>query len=1510
MGDQRMNENKKTDDTSFFKIDPATVPEPSLEDAKFFGENPEVTMKTVTTKPTAPDDQPDKHNSDEVTSASKPQKDEPWERPSPMAHDHHYKSWMAFIGLALIAIAFYRPVKVFVHKWIYKAPVSTEERKSTEFIALAYYGVEESPAPGSSSVSTAMFKEQMKLLKSGGYNPITLKDVRDFYKLGTLLPNKAVLLTFEQAKRGTYNQVRDVLQSYKWPAVMGVNTLAVRSMNPETLLWHYLREMHDLSFWELAAESYLGFTEIETAPNDATATFFTSPKWIVSENRYEMPAEFEKRIRDDHEAVIDEFMREVKDKPLAFFFPLGNYGQYDERARVIRSVNLRQVEKNYDLGFSIGMLALNSNNSDPRRLNRLLVDPSWSPNAFISMVDSFWPRSWSEETKTAITYTSGSWLADWGEVYSRGNTLILNAIPSLDEIDDLKTGISSGTTGAKAWLIGSDTFKDGHVSMLFNMRRGRFGIYLRATNQGEYIFIIIDERGNISARQKLSDVDELILASDVMDTDVSVSHNITVHLRDRLLFVQLDGKILFGGRIILRGEPRPGLIGASIWDSLTGVAATEIISTRIRGRRDAVVSWSQETGRTGSYLNKWLIENAFRFAIISPPWIEIISTGTIAASEWDLPAVALVATSNGARVFPAIKVQDVEALMRIAETTLSDKAKELGVDGIFIDASSCDETKMPALVSWLTRINESLREGGMGLMLQLPTGFVKLSSSINIIKIIPGVILVGDNLEAFKLPANRALPIVFVPPSDFNQTLNYYYQVANILTEYNDISGEAQNEELRQKGFEAFAAEAYDDAIREWALWAKKDPENAEPLSLIGDALLKKDEKAKASEFYAACLEKNPGQVNLAIRQSQLLFDMGKIDEATKLMDVYARTFPDNAEICIAQARWLGKSRRRSDARDLMLGLVESQPKNVEARLVLQNYLDEPTNRYDNMHQLLDLAKSSESSLYGFAQEIISSELLTVPEATIFFPFIRNIAESGPNARTQAIYDQLLPLTNSVVEDFTKSYLSDAWIPWNGLHSPASGKYELHASPSVSEAFLRLKKSELMRDGRLSVMIDESVGSFWLYARRSSRSMLRFGYDNDGYIRMQTWFDGQIRSAESQPWLRPPGIITLSLEIRGDGAMGFENERALFPTRIKIPRETCYGWWSIAPYSPNLGSAKASILTIEVSPLPSGLALLPMLDSEKIPAVLETLRQNVRDISILAPVAIKQRPNGSMSTEPEIDLGPYKMFCAFHRLRLIPIVEVPYFAMVKPSLLTEVINKNNLEGIILRVTSMPPESWFEELERALEQTAGSLMVVQSIEPLWPNIREKVPLDARDEYLRLKALDKVQIREIQLGNLILPPIQDTWMIPPHPLQEWVAQSTEEKREGIATRLIIVPLTGSVEPDDLKAVQDEAEAIALKNRKETEISFALPPAASTLRVDDGVTNILENALSLTNESEKIPVTLPLTSVVSSVTNTDATKKPPRLPAPPVSVITNPLPKPDKEEQSPLWKLLEEK
>ncbi len=1417
---------------------------------------------------------------------------ETWERPEPVERDRHVKAWMLFLGIVLLLVAFFQPLKIRVRKAFFKPPATSPVRTSSAFVALAYNGVEEAPPPGSPNVSTDMFKEQMRMLAEGGYNPVTLEDVRAFYKEGKLLPHKAVLITFEQAKRGTYNAVREILQARRWPAVMGVNTLAVTSMNQETLVWHHLREMKALGFWDLAAESALGFSAIETAPYDAAATFFTSPMWLPGENRYETREEFEKRVAGDHASVIADFEAETQSRPVAFFFPLGNYGQYDERAQTVRAVNLRQVEKHYDLGFVVGMLALNTESSDPRRLNRLLVNPSWSPNAFISMVDAFWPRPWSDAEGRSATYNASAWLGDWGEVVSRNDVLILKAVQPLDALDE---GASAGgTTGAKAWLIGSDTFKDGTVSFLFNMRHGRFGVYLRSTNRGEYVFVGIDERGYVSARQKLQDVDELILGMDTLATDVSTSHNLAVTLRDNLMFVHVDGKLMFGGRVLLRGTSHSGLVGASVWDALVGVASTEIIATRISGRRDAIVTWSPASGRNIAHLNGWLAANAHRFAILAPPWIDIAATGPAVKSEWDVPSIALLASSNAARILPRLRIVNPDALLRISETDIAAKLRQRGAAGVFIDAAEADQTRMPQIVAWLTRLNDLLVRDGLALALRLPPGSEKLATSINIAQILAGVTLAGDNLDAFNLPADRSMPLVSVPDSEANATVQYYYQVANVLAEAGESSEEARNEDLRQSGFEAFAAADYAAAAAVWSQWSARDPENPEPLSLMGDAFLRNGDKAKAAEQYAASLAKNPGQINLAVRYTSLLFEMGRAEESNKLLDTYARTFPGHPEIAIAQARRLADSRRRDEAREIMTNLVEADPQNIEARLVLQNFLDEPAARYANMHQLLAVGGASQSHLFGLAQDIVASELLTIPESTIFFPFIRDTAVNGPNMRTQAIYESLLPMTNAVVEDFAVSPLSDAWTPWNGLYASFSGKYELNASASVSEAFLRLKKSELLRDGVITVTIDESAGAFWLYARRSSRAMLRFGYDNDGFIRLQTWYDGRLRTNESQPWLRPPGKITLSLEVRGDGAMGFQNGRPMFNTRIRIPREVCYGWWSIAPYSPNLGSAKASILGIEFAPLPSGIALIPPLPLADIPPVQEILRQQVRDLSAVAPVAFIQHPNGSVPTTPDIDLAPYKLFCSFHRLRLMPVVELPYFSIVKPAILADIIRNHHFEGIVVRVTSMPPKNWFAEMATELETTPGNLIVVQSTQPLWPpELDTTKPTTPEEEFVRLRGLADVQVVEIPRGNLLFPPIRDTWSLSALPAQEWAAWSSSDKRADIAPHLVVAPSRGLVPEANLESVR--AQGVD---------AFAKRPSPIGL---EPVTNAAPDAVNLAtngnwpevafrSKNDRRPAPPAATNAVPSL---DA---PPLAPAPTAPAATNAVPSLDAPPPAP--------
>ncbi|MDD4018623.1 MAG: polysaccharide deacetylase family protein [Kiritimatiellae bacterium] len=781
-----------------------------------------------------------------------------WERPVAMAKDRNVRAWLIFLGLICFGVALWTPLRAWYYRYGYSKTEAAVVRDADTFVTLAYYGVNSEAVAGSQDISKEAFAGHLRLLKERGYTPIGLEDVRAFYKEGKLLPRKAVLMTFEQSRKSTYFEIRDLLHMYKWKAVMGVVTDPIHKKDAQVLLWPYLRDMLTMGSWELAAQSEKGFSFIETSPAGRTGPFFAMPQWLATQNRYELPEEFNARIGADHERVLDEFQRETGNKPAAFFFPYGDYGQYEERANVVRITNLQQVGKHYELGFILGQLALNTRASDPRRLNRLLVNPAWTPEMFINKLETFWPLDMLREAYNN-RFSVNRWIGEWGNMSVRDEELVLRAIPPENPVMTLRQAPLSSTTGAKAWLAGSDTFEDGYLSIRFQHKRGRFGAYLRSTPIGGHIYFSLDDAGKVTIRQKLPDVDELILASDALEGENEANHELLICLRGNLLFARLDGRTLFGGRVLLRGESSPGLIAAGVWDPVPGVAEAMVVETRLVGRRDALVTWKPDIARDVGYLTKWLNEHGYQFTVLAPPWLDIFENAPITFPLWDKKALSLLAQTNNLRIMPHVQVRDPALLLKVSAEEVVARAQEHDVQGLYVDTSSCTHEQITPLVTWLIKLNEALREKHMQLALKLPLSIETLPSAGNILKLLPGVQLAGDfKHPPFDLKLSDVLGVTQVMPPAGDETLTLYYQLSNMLSVYNDISPEARYEELRQKGFDAFTAGEYKKAVEAWEAWFKQDSRSAVAMSLIGDAWLRLNEPEKALEAFSQSLDINP----------------------------------------------------------------------------------------------------------------------------------------------------------------------------------------------------------------------------------------------------------------------------------------------------------------------------------------------------------------------------------------------------------------------------------------------------------------------------------------------------------------------------------------------------------------------------------------------------------------------------------------------------------------------------
>ena len=102
---------------------------------------------------------------------------------------------------------------------------------------LMYHKVNDLPE-NPTTVAVDRFEEQLVRLAELGYNVVDLDAVLDHYGLGTPLPEKAVLITFDDGYRDTLENALPALQKCGYPAVIFV---PVAYMEDETPLPHEAR---------------------------------------------------------------------------------------------------------------------------------------------------------------------------------------------------------------------------------------------------------------------------------------------------------------------------------------------------------------------------------------------------------------------------------------------------------------------------------------------------------------------------------------------------------------------------------------------------------------------------------------------------------------------------------------------------------------------------------------------------------------------------------------------------------------------------------------------------------------------------------------------------------------------------------------------------------------------------------------------------------------------------------------------------------------------------------------------------------------------------------------------------------------------------------------------------------------------------------------------------------------------------------------------------------------------
>jgi peptidoglycan/xylan/chitin deacetylase (PgdA/CDA1 family) len=105
---------------------------------------------------------------------------------------------------------------------------------------LTYYGFSEDKT-GELRVLKTAFEEQMRFLKENGYCVITLDKLVDFLNFNDQIPDKSVVITFDDGWRSFYDFAFPVLKDYGFPATLFVYPDFIG--NKEALSWGQITEL-------------------------------------------------------------------------------------------------------------------------------------------------------------------------------------------------------------------------------------------------------------------------------------------------------------------------------------------------------------------------------------------------------------------------------------------------------------------------------------------------------------------------------------------------------------------------------------------------------------------------------------------------------------------------------------------------------------------------------------------------------------------------------------------------------------------------------------------------------------------------------------------------------------------------------------------------------------------------------------------------------------------------------------------------------------------------------------------------------------------------------------------------------------------------------------------------------------------------------------------------------------------------------------------------------------------
>lgn len=208
-----------------------------------------------------------------------------------------------------------------------------------QFIVINYHDIipEEERVPPFDRVAVcqAHLEQHFAWLKKAGYQVVSYEAILQASRGGPVLPDKAVLLTFDDGYESFYRRVFPLLKRYHYPATVALvgSWMANapdsgRPRDKALLSWPQVRELIQSGLVEVASHSYDLHRGVPSNPQGNEQAAATTHLYDADLRQYEDDEEYRQRIQSAMAKSADFIWQQAGTRPRLMVWPFGEYNAW------------------------------------------------------------------------------------------------------------------------------------------------------------------------------------------------------------------------------------------------------------------------------------------------------------------------------------------------------------------------------------------------------------------------------------------------------------------------------------------------------------------------------------------------------------------------------------------------------------------------------------------------------------------------------------------------------------------------------------------------------------------------------------------------------------------------------------------------------------------------------------------------------------------------------------------------------------------------------------------------------------------------------------------------------------------------------------------------------------------------------------------------------------------------------------------------------------------------------